>query len=285
LVLLTSYVVVNLVLLPQKIVLDPDVPVDWQLIRQLPTAVQDGNVYLIESAGVHFLWSPVMAWLMAGVAMLGYWPWVALHVGAALLLRPIWLAALLLVSYGFWFDTAEGNIVVFMVVAAVLALQGNGAGRIAFLALMILAPRPIGLPLAAWILWVDARVRWPAGALFALHTFLVLLSGDLVTWLGALWTAGLAPGITIGPTAWFGRWWLVVGVPLGVWLARKGYFGWAGLAFAPYVTPQYVIWPLIDLVPNDRRRRRTGLGLTHLESGGEQLHRGARPALRRNDGG
>lgn len=271
-VLLASYVGVNLILIPQKIVLSPDVPVDWQLIRQLPTAVGCGTVYAIESDGVRFLWSPVMAWLMAGVAVLGYWPWVAAHVAAAFLVRSPVLVLLLLVSYGFWFDTAQGNIVVFLGVAAMLALQGIRWGRLAFLALMILAPRPLGVPLGLWLLWSDRTLWKPASLMFIAHLALVALSGLGLEWFGAMVSSDLAPGITVGPTAWFGRWWLIAGIPLAIFLAKRGLFGWAGLAMSPYVTPQYVLWPLIDLV----RRPPRAAGAPHT-----RVHPGSRTSRKR----
>ena len=84
---------------------------------------------------IGFVWSPVAAWLMAGAALLGYWAWAALHVASVLLLRRPLLIGLALVSYGFWFDVAQGNTVTFVFVTGALALRGS-RGSLAYLALL-----------------------------------------------------------------------------------------------------------------------------------------------------
>jgi hypothetical protein len=255
LVLIASYVGVNLALIPQKIQLGPDVGVDWQIMRALPGALSTDSVYELDVSGVRFIWSPVMAWVMAAIATIGYWPWVAIHVGAAFLVRRPLMIGLILVSYAFWFDAAQGNVFVFVVVAAVLAIQGSRGGKLAFLVLMTLMPRPLGLPLAVWLLWTDRTLVRPTALWFVIHFALVFVSGDLVQWLAALAAADVTAGVTLGPTAWFGRWWLVAGVPIALWLARHGRLGWAGMAVSPYLTPQYLLWPLVELAWRSRSGR------------------------------
>jgi hypothetical protein len=250
-VLLASYIGVNLGLVAQKITLGPDVGVDWQLFSQLPTAVAGDTIYEI-SPEVSFVWSPVAAWLMAGVALLGYWAWAALHVASVLLLRSPLLVGLVLVSYAFWFDVAQGNTVTFVFVAGFLAIGGSRRASLVYLALLVLMPRPLMVPLAVWLLWKDHSLWRPFAAIFAIHAALVLASGDIGPWVASMLHHDLAPGITVGPTAWVGRWWLLVGVPLA-WLAWRGHIGWASLAVSPYVTPQYLLFVLWELVPGNRR--------------------------------
>ena len=248
-VLLASYVGVNLVLIPTKIVLGPDVGVDWHQFSRLPQAIVEGTIYEIESPAVRFVWSPVAAWLMAGVALLGYWAWAALHLVAVFMLRRPLLIVLVLVSYAFWFDVAQGNIATFVLIAGALAMAGSRGASLAYLGLLVLVPRPLMAPIAVWLLWKDRSLWRPFAAIFVIHAALVLGSGDAWTWLASLREYELAPGITLGPTALLGRWWLLAGIPIGAWLAWRGHFGWASLAVSPYVTPQYLLFILWELVP------------------------------------
>jgi len=252
-VLLASYVGVNLALIPTKIVLGPDVAIDWEIFRRLPAAIANGTVYDLDMR-VPFTWSPVAAWIMAGVSYVGYWPWAVAHVAAALLLvRTPLLLGLVLVSYSFWFDVAQGSTVTLAVIAGILALQGSRSASLVFLGMLLLMPRPIMAPLAIWLLWHDRSLWRPFAALFVLHATLVIVSGSALPWLETLVSYDLAPGVTIGPTAWIGRWWLLAGIPLAVWLTLRGHVGWAGLAASPYITPQYPLVVLFELAPHHRR--------------------------------
>ena len=246
-VLLSSYVGVNLVLIPSKIILDPAIPVDWQTFSALPAAIAEGTIYDLAGAAP-FIWSPVAAWIMAGVTMVGYWPWVAAHVATVLLLRDVRLIGVVLVSYGFWWDTAQGNTLTFALVAGMLALTGSRVAALVYLGLFVLIPRPLMAPLVLWLLWSDRSLLRPLAAMAVLHATIVVISGYGLIWPAAVLRYQLPEGTTIGPTALVGHWWLLVGIPLGLWLARRGTIGWAGLAVSPYVAPQYVLWPLLDLV-------------------------------------
>jgi hypothetical protein len=248
-VLLLSYVGFNLIVIPQTIRLGPDVPVDWQTFRALPEAITNGNLYALGTP-VPFVWSPVAAWIMAGAALVGYWPWLALHVAVVFLLRPWLLVGLVLISYSFWFDAAQGNTLTFSLVAGGCALRGNRLAALVYLGLLVLIPRPILLPLALWLLWQRPDLRLPFLALFVVHAGLVFATGYALPWLATIaayeprW-----PGVAAGPTVLLGRWWLLIGIPLGVWLTWRGRLGWAGLAVSPYVAPQYLMWPLLELAP------------------------------------
>lgn len=246
-VFLASYVGVNAVLIPTKIVLDPTVAVDWQTITALPAAIERGAIYDLVTP-VPFVWSPVAAWMMAGAVLFGYWPWILVHVASVFLLRSPLLIGLVLVSYGFWFDAAQGNTVTFVLVAGMLALAGSRWAAITYFALLILMPRPLMAPLAVWLVWHDRSLLRPFAVMFAIHAVVVVASGYALSWPAALMAYEISPGITIGPTAILGKWWLLFGIPLGAWLTWRGHLGWAGLAVSPYITPQYVIWPLLELV-------------------------------------
>jgi len=221
----------------------PGVPhPDWELW----TALGDGPIYDTDTVAP-FVWSPVAAWIMSLVPVIGYWPWVALQLGSVLLVRDWRFIALLAVSLGFWDQLAGGNTMIFVVVAGVLALRGSRPAAVAYLALLFLMPRPLQLPLAAWLVWTMPEIRWPAAALFVLHAVIVLASGLTGVWIENVLAHG-APLGNYGPSAHIGTLpWLAVGVPLGVWLTIKGRVGWAGLAMSPYWLAGYLLMPLIEL--------------------------------------
>jgi hypothetical protein len=247
LVLLAAYVGVNLVLISDRIALDPSVPVDWQMWSALPAAIDSGTVYDVRVDSIPFVWSPVAAWLMAGVVAIGYWPWVALHVAAVIVLRDWRMIVLVLGSVAFWFDTAQGNTLTFAIVAGMLALRGSRVASLIYLGILLLMPRPLMAPLAVWLLWQDRSLWKPAAMMFTVHAALVVASGYAMEWIPALVAADVPPGLTLGPTAWFGKWWLLVGIPTGIWLTATGRLGWAGLAISPFVVPQYLMWPLLEV--------------------------------------
>jgi hypothetical protein len=250
LVILGAYVGINAALIPMKIRLGPAVASDWQTFEALPAAIADGRIYDADGA-LPFIWSPVAAWIMAGVtAVVGYWPWLVLHVVAVMLLRSPLLIGLMIASYGFWFDAAQGNTLTFCLVAAILALRGNRWAIVVFFILLVLMPRPLLAPVAA-VLLLRHRSTWiPVAVVVLGHALLVLASGYALTWIGALLTYNLSPGITIGPTAIVGGWWLLVGIPVALWLTWRGLPGLAGLAASPYIAPQYLMWPLCDVSPD-----------------------------------
>lgn len=250
-VLLLSYVGFNLIVIPSTIRLGPNIAVDWQTFSALPAAIANGSIYNLGTA-VPFVWSPVAAWLMAGATLVGYWPWLALHVAALLFLRSWLLIGLVVVSYAFWFDAAQGNTLTFSFVAGALAVRGTRIAALIYLGLLILIPRPILLPLAVWLLWRRPDLRLPFLAIFVAHALAVLASGYALPWIETMLSYDpLWPGISAGPSVLFGRWWLFLGTPIAVWLTWRGRIGWAGLAVSPHLTPQYLIWPLLDLVPKE----------------------------------
>jgi hypothetical protein len=223
---------------------------DWILWRALPEAIAQGRIY-DTATEAPFVWSPVAAWLMA-IAAQFYWPWAIAHVAAVFLIRDWRLIVLVFLSWGFWTSTASGAPFIFVFVAGVLGLQGRFGGAIAYLALTLLMPRPVQIPLALGLLWRMPSTRWPFVALFILHGVIVLWSGYMGDWIRAMFGHALPAG-NWGPTSVIGLWWLALGVPLGIWLTLRGNFGLAGLAISPYWLPEYLMMGLLDLVPPRRR--------------------------------
>lgn len=227
---------------------------DWSLWAALPDALSRGQLYAPHHE-LPFVWSPVAGWMLAWLVVpIGYWMWAALHVATVFLLADRRLIALTLLSWPFWHDVAEGNTMTFVVVAGVLALRGNRWAVLTYIGLLLLMPRPVQLPLAIWLLWKQPDSRIPFLLLFSAHALVVLAVGDLVPWVEAIRSYGGAAALqnSIGPPRWFGYWWLIAGIPLGVLLLSRGYVGMAGLSISPYWLPIYLLMALPDV---DRHRR------------------------------
>jgi hypothetical protein len=197
-----------------------------------------------------FPWNPLMAWLLIPVTSLGLLGWRLLHVAAALAM-PTWrMRLLLLASWPFWFDLSLGNVLTFALLAAAWALRGNRIAGMAFLALTLLIPRPLMLPVAAWLLWRQPGLRWPFVAMAAGVGALTLTTGLTDEWLRELLTHGARMNewlFNVGPSRFVGTWWLLAGIPLGAWLTWKGRVGLAALAVSPYLLPYYLMLPVLEV--------------------------------------
>jgi len=223
-------------------------PFDWFVLEEAVARLADGTLY--QSHGDYvFLWSPIAAWLLALIVPLGVQVWQVAAVAALAFLRDWRLIALTLVALPFWIDTMIGNTVVFVAVAGVLALRGSRWGALVYLALCLLMPRPLQLPLALWILWTQPETRRWFVAMATASIFLVAWSGYGPAWSDAVMGFGgseiLSSPANLSPTAVFGMAWLIIGLPLAAWLTIHGRVGLAGLALSPYVLPMYplvLIW-------------------------------------------
>jgi hypothetical protein len=215
---------------------------DWQIWARLPAFGSGISPYLAEPL---FRYSPVAAWLIQPLAVLiGPIGFVLLHF-AVLLTLPRRLGLIVAVSFPFWFDLMWGNTFTFVFVAAFWAIRANKLGIVGYVVLTMLMPRPVQLPLLAWLLWRHDWLRLPVLAFFVAHLMVVLWSGFGADWLSRLLESSsneMSYAYNFGPTRFFGYAWLVVGLPLGVWLWRR-HPAWAGLAIAPYLLGQY--WLLV----------------------------------------
>ena len=219
--------------------------VDYQTAAK---RVWEGGLYASDG-GYNFRYSPVAAYLFAPLGLITPLAWRALHLLAAVAM-PTWpMRLLLLASWPFAFDLQLGNVMTFVLLAAACALRGSRVGAIAFIVCCLLFPRPLMLPMAAWLLWRQPWLRWPAVTLFAVHAALVVVSGWGGAWVGRLLssTDEIGSAFNIGPTALIGPWWLLLGIPLGAWLFWRGRVGLAGLAISPYLLPYYLMVALLDL--------------------------------------
>lgn len=201
----------------------------------------------INGAQITTLWrySPEAAWIMsvfgADRAFL-----VIAHL-AALALLPRGLALIAMASWPFWVDTLFGNVFTFVFVAAVLALRGNRVAVLVFVALTMLMPPPVQLPLAAWLLWTQPWSRLPTLGMGLIHIVILGATGYMQPWVERLVetsTDEMVVWYNFGPTQFIGYWWFVVGVPLAAFLLWKGRPAWAGLAISPYILGQYWMFAL-----------------------------------------
>lgn len=235
-------------------------PFDWFVFEEAVERLADGTLYQPHGDYV-FLWSPIAAWLLALIVPLGVQAWQAAAIAALGLLGDWRLIALTLLALPFWIDTMIANTVVFVAVAGVLALRGSRWGALVYLALCLLMPRPLQVPLAVWILWKRPDTRGWFVAMAAASVSLVIWSGYGPAWTDAVMSfAGdgiLSSPANLSPTALVGTAWLVVGLPLAAWLTLRGRVGLAGLAMSPYVLPMYPLVLLWDWGgrPSSSRRR------------------------------
>jgi uncharacterized membrane protein len=214
---------------------------DW---NELVHASQATNPYTADG----FRRSPVAARAMAVLLPMGIGVWRVLHFAVLLWLRDWRLIALALISWPFWVDVAGGNVLTFAVVTAVVAIRGSRIAALMYLALLLLMPRPLFLPVAAWLLWQRPNLRWPFVAMFVVHLALVIGSGWAAEWAARLIATGseLDHFQNLAPSQWLGIAWVPIGLVLAGWLTLRGRLGLASLAASPYVFPYYLLFLLLE---------------------------------------
>ena len=233
-----------------------DVGYDWLILREAGERVISGGLY--EWEGIYaWSYSPPLAYVFTVLAPIGYAGWSVLHAAALLALRDGRLALITALSWPFWVDIYNGNTMTFVFVAAVAAFRGSAIGSGAYLALALLMPRPLMLPLLVWILWKQPRWRLYFPAMVAVFAVLVLVTGQGHAWFDTLTAVGDAVAVSsrdIGPSAVIGIWWIPIGAVLAVVLTYLGRVGLASMAASPYWLPQYLLMTLLELVDRDRAR-------------------------------
>lgn len=224
---------------------------DWQVLVAGADRIRQGlDPYtdLTSPNGGGFVWSPVAAWLMIPISTIGVWGWRALHVLAALAMPGWRLRLLTLAIFAFWSDVAFGNVTAFALLLAAWALRGRRWAEVSYLVLLCLAPKPIFVPVALWLLWKRPALRPWFATIVALNVILILLIGFGPQWLEALWHARteMANPINFAPSAMIGGWWVPVGAVLAAFSFWKGRLGFASLFLSPYWLPYYLLMPVLD---------------------------------------
>lgn len=232
-----------------------DVAVDWNIFTEAGRRFFEGGLY--EWEGLPWRYSPLLAPVFVVLAPFGYLGWSALHFGALLTL-PRKLALLLLISAPFWNDVYNGNTVTFAFVAAWWALTGSRVGTVAFLVLAVLIPRPMMLPVLAYLLWT--RREWVVP--FLCIAVGSLLGAWMTGWLDEWVLAEIAnvgrSGLKndFGPAVLIGGWWYPIGFVLAAWFTVKGRLGIASLMAAMYWTVTYPMMLFLDALDHHDHRSR-----------------------------
>ena len=115
----------------------------------------------------------------------------------------------------------------------------------------LLIPRPLMIPVAVWLIWKRPEWRLPFATALVVHGVAVLALGWAGDWGTAMLAAGedVAIPSNVGPSRFIGTIpWLVVGLPLAVWLTWKGRVGLASLAASPYWLPYYLLMLALDWI-------------------------------------
>ncbi len=226
---------------------------DWELWRSLAGRLESGDLYGELAGTFPYVWSPLMAPVMIGVAAVGFWPWAALHISALLFLRDWRLIALVLCTWGFWTDLAGANTFAFVLVSGWLAWRGSRVAAIVYLTLLFLMPRPIQLPLALLLLARMPEIRWPTTVIFVSHGLIVLGAGYAVGWITNMVAYSSTTPYDLGPRFFIGTVWVPIAIGIAAWLTWKQKPGWAGLFASAYWLPQYFLMPIVDLDFGNRR--------------------------------
>lgn len=229
-------------------IISQGVPPDWlQLNHGAELIASGGNPYDWDSA-LRFRWSPLAAWMLVPLTALGPWAWMGMQF-AAVAAMPSWpLRIATLLFWPFWQDIQAGNVMTFVVLAAAWALRGNRYGIFAFLALTLIVPRPLMLPIAAWLLWQNAEWRVPFALMALTSVGLAGVTGYLPDWIGALAASTEEIyGERWGPAVWLGAPGVLLGGIAAVWLTWKGWVGAASLAISPYWLVYYPLMLVLDV--------------------------------------
>ncbi len=198
-------------------------------------------------------WSPPAVALMGFLHPWALWPVIIAHVAVLAFLRDWRVIVIVLLAWPFWEDALNGGITTFAFVAGWTALEGSTFGVAAFVLLAVLVPRPLMLPMLAWLAWHRSLAR----RLIALGAFSVvaisLAMNQLGPWLHRLVEVGASTTFNLAPSAWIGGWWVLLGLPLAAWLTMRGRLGLASLAASPYVHVYYLGFALLELRNNGVR--------------------------------
>ena len=228
---------------------------DWDVYVEAGRRALAGSADLYEQSDRYgFRHSPMFAYLVAALSWLGTLGIRIVTVIAALAL-PTWPMRLLaLASWPFAMDLQHGALLTIIVCVAAWALRGSRPGGTAFVVLTMLSPRPLMLPLAAYLLWKQPWLRLPTAFLFVVHAAAVVATGYADDWVRALLVSTDQVGtlLNLSPSRFLGLWWLPIGAALATWLTLRGKPWIAALCINPYVLPHYLMMLLIGIDPAHR---------------------------------
>jgi hypothetical protein len=198
-----------------------------------------------------YRWSPAAAWLwLAVVAPLGLHLWQLLHLVILALVRDWRIIGLALLSWAFWQDLANGNVLTLVLVLAWWALRGSSLAIVGFVVLSVLVPRPLMIPVLVVLLIERPWARWALLGATVIVVGQALAVGQLDEWLQRMLVTGqseLASPWNIGPSRLLGPIWIPIGAALAAAFAWKGWVGTASVVISPYLFPYYLLMALLDV--------------------------------------
>ena len=250
-VLVGLAIAVNLLLVAVQVVYDRHVPFDWNAYMQAAERFPGPDLYTWNHDYL-FRYAPLAAPLLGLAHPLGIAGWRFAQLLAVTLLPTPGLAVLVALSYPFILDLSAGNILTFTFLLAAWAWRGNRVATALFLVLTCLVPRPLMLPLAAWIVWRRREWRIPFAVIVLSVIGSTIALGYLGPWITALvGSAGdIGSDLNLGPSRVLGLWWLLAGIPLAVYLTARGKVGWASIAISPYLLPYYWLMVGLEFLPS-----------------------------------
>ncbi|MEO8252268.1 MAG: hypothetical protein ABI578_07315, partial [Chloroflexota bacterium] len=140
-------------------------------------------------------------------------------------------------------DVNDANLMIFVLLAAAWACRGNSVATAVYLAMCCLIPRPIMVPLLAWLLWQRPAWRLPFAGMVAVVVVTAIPTGYLPGWIGSFFASSamdIGNDFNLSPSRFLGLAWLIIGLPLAAWLTYRGRLGWASMAISPYILPYWI---------------------------------------------
>lgn len=245
------------------LVAEGSVAFDWRIFVEAGERAWAHSPDLYEITPTYsFRHSPLLAYAMPAVAWVGTLGIRLLTVAAAVAM-PTWPMRLLaLASWPFAMDVQHGALITPLVLAGAWALRESRPAGIAFIAIALLSPRPLMLPVVAFLLWRQPWLRIPTLVMTVASIVGVLATGYADDWLTVLTSRGLDPygaPLNLSPTRLIGSWWIPLGLAAAAWLTYRGRPGLAALAMSPYVLPHYLLFGLLGLDASRKPRVAEGV--------------------------
>lgn len=224
---------------------------DWDTMREAGQRISVGldPYHRAAGPGVDGTWrySPLLAWLFALIAPIGKLGWAIVTFAILLLLRDWRLIGIFLLAVPFWQDAESGLSFIEIPVVALLAYRGSYLGGLGLVALAVLLPRPMMIPLVGYLFWKEPRLRLPGLILAVVLTVGAVLTGWADEWVASLISvASATEGGQLRLTDLLGPAWLLM-LPLAAWLTWRGHPGFAALAISPYWTPAYPMLLVLEI--------------------------------------
>lgn len=237
-----AYSVLHTAHLMKLFINEPVLP-DWEQHRIAAQRIANGISPYFTEDWYRFRWSPVAAWLMVPITALGSWVWTIAQFGSLLLL-PRSLALFSLLAFPFWADIQAGNIMVFLFVAAFHAIRGSSVAAVIVVALGVLVPRPLLIPLLLYVAASYPKLRVAFSVMIISSLIGAVLTGYHADWVAALLQTGGEESQRLGGQSLPG--WPAINMGAAILLLWVGFPGMAGLAVSPYWLPYYGLLPLAD---------------------------------------